>query len=71
MMCKVAAGQGAQADLDRMLVLAKAMVDSANCALGWSPYSFLKTTMERFKEEYDAHLAGSCPLGVCKEEAHH
>jgi len=71
MMCKVAAGQGTQADLDRMLVLAKAMVDSANCALGWSPYSFLKTTMERFKEEYDAHLAGSCPLGVCKEEAHH
>ena len=70
MMCKVAAGRGTQPDLDRMLVLAKAMVDSANCALGWSPYSFLKTTMERFKEEYDAHLAGSCPLGVCKAESH-
>jgi NADH-quinone oxidoreductase subunit F len=70
MICKVAAGQGTQADLDRMLSLSKAMVDSANCALGWSPYSFLKTTMERFKDEYDAHLAGKCPLGVCKAEAH-
>ena len=70
MMCKVAAGKGTQEDLDRMLSLAKAMVDSANCALGWSPYSFLKTTMERFKDEYDAHLAGKCPLGVCKGEAH-
>jgi len=71
MMCKVAAGQGTQADLDRMLTLAKTMVDSANCALGWSPYSFLKTTMERFKDEYDAHLAGNCPLGVCQKAAHH
>ncbi len=71
MMGKVAAGQGTQADLDRMLTLAKTMVESANCALGWSPYSFLKTTMERFKDEYDAHLAGKCPLGVCaKAEAH-
>ncbi len=70
MICKVVAGKGTQEDLDRMLTLAKAMVDSANCALGWSPYSFLKTTMLRFKDEYDAHLAGSCPLGVCKAEAH-
>jgi NADH:ubiquinone oxidoreductase subunit F (NADH-binding) len=70
MICKVAAGQGTQADLDRMLTLSQAMVVSANCALGWSPYSFLKTTMERFKDEYDAHLAGNCPLGVCKAEEH-
>ena len=70
MICKVAAGQGTQADLDRMLTLAQTMVESANCALGWSPYSFLKTTMERFKDEYDAHLAGNCPLGVCKAEEH-
>jgi NADH-quinone oxidoreductase subunit F len=70
LICKVAAGQGTQADLDRMLTLSKTMVDSANCALGWSPYSFLKTTMERFKDEYDAHLAGNCPLGVCQAEEH-
>jgi len=70
MICKVAAGKATQADLDRMLTLSKAMVDSANCALGWSPYSFLQTTMERFKDEYDAHLAGHCPLGVCKAEEH-
>jgi len=70
MICKVAAGKATQADLDRMLTLAQTMVESANCALGWSPYSFLKTTMERFKDEYDAHLAGSCPLGVCQAEEH-
>ena len=71
LICKVAAGKAAQKDLDRMLSLSKAMVDSANCALGWSPYSFIKTTQERFKSEYDAHLKGKCPLGVCKGNGHH
>jgi len=69
MVCKVAEGQGTEADLDRMLVLAKSMVDSANCALGWSPYSFLKTTMERFRDEWLAHVAGNCPLGICGKQA--
>jgi hypothetical protein len=41
------------------------MVESANCALGWSPHSFLKTTIERFRDEWLAHVAGNCPLGVC------
>ncbi len=70
LICKVAAFQATQADLDRMFNLSKIMVESANCALGWSPHSFIKTTQERFKEEYDAHLAGNCPAGVCKAGAH-
>jgi NADH:ubiquinone oxidoreductase subunit F (NADH-binding)/NADH:ubiquinone oxidoreductase subunit E len=65
---KVAAGQGSQADLDRMISLAQIMVDSSNCALGMSPLFFIKTTIERFKDEYQAHLDGKCPLGVCKAE---
>jgi NADH-quinone oxidoreductase subunit F len=68
---KVAAGNGSAADLDRMISLSQIMVDSSNCALGMSPYFFIKTTIERFRDEYNAHLAGKCPLGVCKEEAHH
>jgi NADH:ubiquinone oxidoreductase subunit F (NADH-binding)/NADH:ubiquinone oxidoreductase subunit E len=67
MVCKIAEGKGTEADMDRMLVLSKAMVDSANCALGWSPYSFLKTTMERFRDEWLAHVAGNCPLGICNK----
>ncbi|MGO9621482.1 MAG: NADH-quinone oxidoreductase subunit NuoF [Desulfobaccales bacterium] len=68
---KVAAGRGARADLDRMISLSQIMVDSSNCALGMSPYFFIKTTIERFADEYQAHLDGKCPLGVCKGEAHH
>ena len=68
---KVAMGRGSQADLDRMISLSQIMVDSSNCALGMSPFFFIKTTIERFRDEYDAHLAGNCPLGVCKAEEHH
>jgi NADH:ubiquinone oxidoreductase subunit F (NADH-binding)/NADH:ubiquinone oxidoreductase subunit E len=67
---KVAAGKGTAADLDRMISLSQIMVDSSNCALGMSPYFFIKTTIERFRDEYDAHLAGQCPLGVCQAEEH-
>ena len=67
---KVAAGKGTQADLDRMISLAQIMVDSSNCALGMSPLFFLKTTIERYADEYQAHLDGKCPLGVCKAEEH-
>jgi NADH:ubiquinone oxidoreductase subunit F (NADH-binding)/NADH:ubiquinone oxidoreductase subunit E len=65
---KVAAGNGTSADLDRMITIAQVMMDASNCALGMSPLFFVKTTIERFRDEYDAHLAGSCPLGVCKAE---
>ncbi len=68
LICKVAAGKGSAADLDRMISIGQIMVDSSNCALGMSPYFFIKTTIERFRDEYDAHLAGNCPLGVCKAE---
>ena len=65
---KVAAGKGTAADLDRMITIAQVMMDASNCALGMSPLFFIKTTIERFRDEYDAHLAGSCPLGVCQAE---
>jgi NADH-quinone oxidoreductase subunit F len=68
---KVAAGKGKPEDLDRMISLSQTMVDSSNCALGMSPYFFIKTTIDRFAAEYMAHLDGKCPLGVCKAEEHH
>ncbi len=67
---KVATGQGTAADLDRMISIAQVMMDASNCALGMSPLFFVTTTIERFRDEYDAHLAGNCPLGVCKADSH-
>ncbi len=67
---KVATFKAEEADLDRMINLARTMVDSANCALGMSPLFFVKTTIERYREEYLAHITGNCPVGVCKAQEH-
>jgi NADH-quinone oxidoreductase subunit F len=69
MVCNIVAGKGKESDLDQLLTLSKAMVESANCALGWSPYSFLDTTMQRFKQEWLDHVHGKCSLGVCSKKA--
>jgi NADH-quinone oxidoreductase subunit F len=50
-----------------MIELAKTMSATANCALAMSPIFFIKTTIERFRDEYTAHIRdGRCPLGVCR-----
>ena len=42
------------------------MSATANCALAMSPIFFVRTTIERLKDEYLAHIADkACPLGVC------
>jgi NADH-quinone oxidoreductase subunit F len=48
-----------------MLTVGQVMLDSANCALAMSPIFFIKTTMERYRDDYLAHINGDCPL--CKK----
>ncbi|AEB09945.1 NADH-quinone oxidoreductase subunit NuoF [Desulfobacca acetoxidans] len=65
LICKIADGRGEEADLDKMIKVAQVMADSANCALAMSPIFFIKTTIERYRDDYLAHLNGTCPL--CKK----
>lgn len=60
LICKIADGTGSEVDMDKMLKVAQVMADSANCALAMSPIFFIKTTMERYREDYLAHLNGTC-----------
>ncbi len=66
MISRVAQGQAQEPDLERMVSLSQIMVDASNCAMGMSPYFFIRTTIERFRDEYLAHLTDGCPAGVCK-----
>lgn len=64
---RVALGAGRESDLDLMIELAQTMSSTANCALAMSPIFFIRTTIERFKNEYLAHIRNhACPLGVCR-----
>jgi NADH:ubiquinone oxidoreductase subunit F (NADH-binding)/NADH:ubiquinone oxidoreductase subunit E len=65
LICKIADGQGTEADMEKMLTVGQVMLDSANCALAMSPIFFIKTTMERYRDDYLAHINGTCP--VCKK----
>jgi NADH:ubiquinone oxidoreductase subunit F (NADH-binding)/NADH:ubiquinone oxidoreductase subunit E len=65
LICKIADGKGTEEDMDRMLKVGQVMLDSANCALAMSPIFFIKTTMERYRDDYLAHINGTCSL--CKK----
>jgi NADH-quinone oxidoreductase subunit F len=63
---RIAAGDGRETDLDLLIDLARTMSATANCALAMSPIFFVRTTIERLKDEYLAHIVDkACPLGVC------
>ncbi len=65
LICKIADGKGTEADMDKMITVGQTMLDSANCALAMSPIFFIKTTMERYREDYLAHINGTCT--ICKK----
>jgi NADH-quinone oxidoreductase subunit F len=60
-------GKGRAGDLDLLSELAAHLKDSALCALGSSAPNPVLTTIEYFKDEYEAHIKdGKCPAGICK-----
>lgn len=66
-LCRIAQGEGRESDLPMMIDLAQTMSATANCALAMSPIFFIRTTTERLKDEYLAHIVDKkCPLGVCR-----
>ncbi|MGE5652952.1 MAG: NADH-quinone oxidoreductase subunit NuoF [Bacillota bacterium] len=59
-------GQATLEDLDNVLALARTMQAASLCALGQTVPVPLLTTLRYFNDEYQAHLKGSCPTGVCR-----
>jgi NADH-quinone oxidoreductase subunit F len=63
----IGAGKGDMADLDMLRELAEVMQDASLCQLGVSAVNPVLTTLNYFREEYEAHIRqGKCPAGVCK-----
>jgi NADP-reducing hydrogenase subunit HndC len=61
-------GQGTLADLDELQSLGQAIKDFSLCALGGTAPNPVLTTIEYFRDEYEAHLVDQkCPAGVCKD----
>ena len=64
---QIGAGKATMAHLDLLKDLAQVVVDASLCQLGVTAPNPVLTTLEYFREEYEAHIRdGKCPAGVCK-----
>ncbi|MFO8080362.1 MAG: NADH-ubiquinone oxidoreductase-F iron-sulfur binding region domain-containing protein [Armatimonadota bacterium] len=63
---RIATGEGRASDLDTLQSLGAMVRDTSLCALGGTAPNPVLTTLEYFREEYEAHIDGRCPAGVCK-----
>lgn len=63
----ICAGDGQAGDLEKLEHLAAAVARSSLCGLGKSAPNPVTSTLRYFRDEYEAHMAGSCPAGVCKD----
>lgn len=65
---RFAKGEGSIDDLEELQSLAQAVQDGSLCALGGSAPNPVLTTLQYFREEYEAHILNQkCPAGVCKD----
>ncbi len=62
-------GRGSKDLFDSLYDIASTMEDSSFCGLGQSVPVPLRSIIDRFEEEFMAHVnAAQCPVGVCKFE---
>lgn len=61
-------GKGTPADLDRLKNMSNVIKDTSLCGLGQSSPNPVLSTLNNFREEYEAHVtAKKCPAGQCKD----
>ena len=64
---KISEGRGEIEDLDKLDELAHYIQANALCGLGQTAPNPILSTIEHFRDEYEAHiLEKRCPAGVCK-----
>ena len=64
---KMCTGKGSHKDLDELNYLATWTKKGSLCNLGKSAPNPVLTTLQYFRDEYEAHLNGHCPAGKCTE----
>ncbi len=62
---KLTSGNGNHDDVERLAQLADVVKVSSLCGLGQTAPNPVLTTLRYFHDEYEAHIDGRCPAGVC------
>ena len=64
---KITSGKGKMKDLETLENLSKSTIKGSLCGLGRSAPNPVLSTLEYFRDEYEAHVNGTCPAGKCEE----
>lgn len=63
---RITEGKGRDGDIDTLLTIAKTVKECSLCGLGQSAPNPVLTTLEYFRDEYEAHIQEKkCPAAVC------
>ena len=64
---KITKGKGTREDLYELRELAEVIKDTSLCGLGQTAPNPVLSTLKYFMDEYEAHIDGRCPAGVCQD----
>jgi NADP-reducing hydrogenase subunit HndC len=71
MVTDITEGRGEEGDIERLERLAGHVKAGSLCALGGTAPNPVLTTLEYFRDEYEAHVRdGRCPAGECTALTH-
>ncbi|MCR5662416.1 MAG: NADH-quinone oxidoreductase subunit NuoF [bacterium] len=62
---RIVGGQGKEGDIEILSELAEMIIDTALCGLGKTAPNPVRSTIKYFRDEYEAHIKGTCPTHVC------
>ncbi|MBQ2723675.1 MAG: 4Fe-4S binding protein, partial [Clostridia bacterium] len=64
---RIVQGEGKMEDLTTLEELADMISNTALCGLGKTAPSPVQSTLKYFRDEYVAHVNGTCPTGNCQK----
>ena len=65
---QITKGKGTLADLDRLKNMSLVIKDTSLCGLGQSSPNPVLSTLDNFRDEYEAHVTSKkCPAGKCRD----
>jgi NADH-quinone oxidoreductase subunit F len=60
-------GGGKPGDIEKLIELGDMIANTSLCGLGKTAPNPVLSTIEHFRDEYEAHIEGVCPAGKCRE----
>jgi NADH-quinone oxidoreductase subunit F len=64
-------GEGRKGDIEKLEELSGMVKAGSICGLGQTAPNPVLSTLRYFREEYEAHVQGRCPAGVCRPLVHY